>query len=177
MRFLILQNGVNKMTGKPVEATKRIAVIRVRGAVGRTITMKKTLNLLRLNKTNHCVIVDDRPTYKGMLQKTKDIVTWGELTHDSLRKLLLKRGRLVGDQKITDDFIKKNTSFTDLDDFIKKFLKFEADLSDIEGLKPVFRLHPPIKGYPKKGVKYAYTLGGALGYRGTEINQLITKMA
>jgi large subunit ribosomal protein L30 len=165
------------MTGKPGKATKRIAVIRVRGAVGRTITMKKTLNLLRLNKTNHCVIVDDRPTYKGMLQKTKDIVTWGELTHDSLRKLLLKRGRLVGDQKITDDFIKKNTSFTDLDDFIKKFLKFEADLSDIEGLKPVFRLHPPIKGYPKKGVKYAYTLGGALGYRGTEINQLITKMA
>ena len=62
-------------------------------------------------------------------------------------------------------------------DFIKKFMKFEADLSDIEGLKPVFRLHPPIKGHPKKGVKYAYTLGGALGYRGTKINQLITKMA
>ncbi|MHA2174960.1 MAG: 50S ribosomal protein L30 [Candidatus Hodarchaeales archaeon] len=165
------------MTNKPVEATKRIAVIRVRGAVGRTITMKKTLNLLRLNKTNHCVIVDDRPTYKGMLQKTKDLVTWGELTHESLRDLLLKRGRLVGDQKITEEYIKKNTSYASLDEFIKKFLNFEANLTDIKGLKPVFRLHPPIKGYPRRGVKYPYTLGGALGYRGTEINQLITKMA
>ena len=164
------------MTVNPSNVNKRIAVIRIRSSVSRSISMKKTLELLRLHHTNHCVIVDNRPTYKGMLQKAKDMITWGELTPESTRELILKRGRLEGNKKITDEYIKKNTSFSGIDDFIKKFLDFKADLSDIQGLKPVFRLHPPIKGYPKRGVKYAYTLGGALGYRGSEINDLITKM-
>ncbi|MHA1237449.1 MAG: uL30 family ribosomal protein, partial [Candidatus Hodarchaeales archaeon] len=73
---------------------KRIAVIRVRGVVGRNLSIKKTVNLLRLNRTNHCVIIDSRSTYQGMLQKAKDVLTWGELTHDSVHNLLLKRGRL-----------------------------------------------------------------------------------
>jgi len=156
---------------------KRIVVIRVRGVVGRRITIKKTVNLLRLNRTNHCVIIDNRPTYQGMLQKAKDVVTWGELNHDSIRNLLLKRGRLEGNKQITDEYVKNNTKFTSIEDFIKKFLNFEADLSDIKGLKPVFRLHPPLKGHRRRGVKYPHTLGGALGYRGSEINDLVKQMA
>ncbi len=171
MRFLIHQNGANNMTDK------RIVVIRVRGVIGRTITIKKTVSLLRLNRTNHCVIIDNRPTYQGMLQKAKDVITWGELTHDSVRNLLLKRGRLDGNKQITEEYIKNNTDFSSIDDFINKFLNFEADLSDIIGLKPVFRLHPPLKGHRRRGVKYPHTLGGALGYRGSEINDLIKQMA
>ena len=177
MRFLIFRNGVNRLTTKSIEDSKRIAVIRVRGSVSRSTALKKTLQLLRLNHTNHCVIIDNRPTYRGMLQKAKDMVTWGELTPESTRELLIKRGRLEGNKKITEEYIKKNTAFSSIDDFIGKFLNFEANLSDIQGLKPVFRLHPPIKGYKKRGVKYAFTLGGALGYCGTEINNLIHKMA
>ncbi len=156
---------------------KRIAVIRVRGVVGRSKSIKQTVNLLRLNRTNHCVMIDNRPTYQGMLQKAKDVLTWGELTHDSVQKLLLKRGRLNGNIQITDEYLKKNTNFSSIDDFIKKFLNFKADLSDIKELKPVFRLHPPLKGHRRKGVKYPHTLGGALGYRGSEINDLIKQMA
>ncbi|MHA1995230.1 MAG: 50S ribosomal protein L30 [Candidatus Hodarchaeales archaeon] len=162
---------------KSSEATKRIAVIRVRGTVSRSASLSKTLHLLRLNRTNHCVILDDRPTYKGMLQKAKDIIAWGELSHESVRELILKRGRLEGNKRITEEYIKKNTDFSSLDNFVTKFMNFEADLSDIQGLKPVFRLHPPLKGHHRKGVKYAFTLGGALGYRGSEIDKLITKMA
>ena len=156
---------------------KRIAVIRIRGVVGRTYTIKKTVNLLRLNRTNHCVIIDNRPTYTGMLQKAKDVLTWGELTHDSVHNLLLKRGRLSGNKQITDEYIKNNSNFSSIDDFIKKFLIFKADLSDIKGLNPVFRLHPPLKGHRRRGVKYPHTVGGALGYRGSEINDLIKQMA
>ena len=156
---------------------KRIAVIRIRGVVGRNYTIKKTVNLLRLNRTNHCVIIDNRPTYTGMLQKAKDVLTWGELTHDSVHNLLLKRGRLSGNKQITDEYIKNNSNFSSIDDFIKKFLTFEADLSDIKGLNPVFRLHPPLKGHRRRGVKYPHTVGGALGYRGSEINDLIKQMA
>jgi large subunit ribosomal protein L30 len=112
-----------------------------------------------------------------MLQKAKDVVTWGELDFTSAKELIVKRGRITGDQRITDEYIRKNTRFSGIDDFVKQFLLFKANLDEIKGLKPVFRLHPPRKGYRSRGVKQPYTLGGALGYRGQHINQLITKMA
>ncbi|MFX0013661.1 MAG: 50S ribosomal protein L30 [Promethearchaeota archaeon] len=157
--------------------TKRLAVIRIRGQVDRSMSIRKTLELLRLNRTNHCVIIDDRETYIGMLQKAKDLVTWGELDFLTMKELLLKRGRLEGGERITEEYLKNNTNFSGLDDFVKKFLRFEASLTDIKGLKPVFRLHPPRKGHRLRGVKQPFTLGGALGYRGNEINNLILKMA
>ena len=159
------------------EIAKRIIVIRIRGLLDRSVSMKKTLKLLRLHRTNHCVIIDSRATYQGMLQKAKDIITWGELDFQTMKDLLIKRGKLKGGERLTEDYIRKNSNFSGIDDFVKQFLDFKADLSDIEGLKPVFRLHPPRKGHSRKGVKYSFTTGGALGYRGNEINGLITKMA
>lgn len=166
-----------KISEKKIETTKKLAVIRIRGRVDRSLSIKKTLELLRLNRINHCVIIDDRETYKGMLQKTKDLITWGELDPLTMKELLLKRGRLEGGKRITEEYIKKNTEYSGIDDFIAKFLKFEANLSDIKGLNQVFRLHPPRKGHRRRGVKQPFSLGGSLGYRGNEINNLILKMA
>ena len=42
--------------------------------------------------------------------------------------------------------------------------------------KPFFRLNPPRGGYERKGTKVAFKAGGALGYRGTKINDLIKRM-
>ncbi len=42
--------------------------------------------------------------------------------------------------------------------------------------KKTFRLHPPKKGWERKGIKKPYKKGGALGYRGAEINALIKRM-
>ena len=165
------------MSNDTIDITKRLVVIRVRGTVDRNVSIKKTLQLLRLNRTNHCVIVDDRDTYKGMLQKAKDLITWGELDSQTMKKLLIKRGRLEGGKRITEDYIKNNTEFSSIDDFVDKFLRFKADLSDIKGIKPIFRLHPPRKGHQRRGVKHAFTMGGVLGYRGNDINNLISKMA
>lgn len=39
-----------------------------------------------------------------------------------------------------------------------------------------YRLNSPKKGYGRKGVKVAFKIGGALGYRGEKINDLITRM-
>ena len=39
-----------------------------------------------------------------------------------------------------------------------------------------FRLNPPQKGYGRKGVKMPFSSGGALGYRGDKINDLIRRM-
>jgi large subunit ribosomal protein L30 len=48
---------------------------------------------------------------------------------------------------------------------------------DSEGkLKRYFRLHPPRGGFERKGIKLPYKKGGALGYRGNKMNELIKKM-
>ncbi|MBD3318598.1 hypothetical protein GF342_01685 [Candidatus Woesearchaeota archaeon] len=40
----------------------------------------------------------------------------------------------------------------------------------------VYRLHPPKKGYGKKGIKVSFSAGGALGNRGAKINELLKQM-
>ncbi len=42
--------------------------------------------------------------------------------------------------------------------------------------KKFFRLAPPIGGFERKGIKKPYSVGGALGYRGEAINDLIKRM-
>jgi large subunit ribosomal protein L30 len=37
-------------------------------------------------------------------------------------------------------------------------------------------LAPPVKGFGRKGIKKSFSLGGALGYRGDKINDLIKRM-
>ena len=42
--------------------------------------------------------------------------------------------------------------------------------------KTFYRLHPPIKGFERKGIKIPFRQGGALGNRREKINDLIKKM-
>ncbi|MBR1611758.1 MAG: 50S ribosomal protein L30, partial [Methanobrevibacter sp.] len=46
-------------------------------------------------------------------------------------------------------------------------------LADV-GIKPVFRLHPPRKGY--EDIRLSVKEGGSLGYRGEEIKDLAKRM-
>lgn len=133
--------------------------------------------MLRLNYLNHCVIIDGRKSYLKMLQKVKDLVTWGELDEKGVLLLLSKRGRLPGDTRLTDAYMKEHTPFGSIEGFAKAFCDGKAELKDIPDLKPVFRLHPPKKGHERGGIKNPYVLGGALGPRDSEINALVQKMA
>lgn len=40
----------------------------------------------------------------------------------------------------------------------------------------VYRMNPPRKGYGRKGIKIAFSQGGALGNRGEKINDLVLRM-
>lgn len=155
---------------------KRIALIRVRGKVHVRESIEDTMKLLNLTRANHCVVIDDRPQYKGMITKVNDYVTWGEINRGSLEKLLKERGMLIGDKNIDNKYLKEKTNYKSLNEFADAFMKFNAELKDMPELKPVFRLNPPKKGYERKGIKKPYTKGGALGYRGEKINELIEKM-
>jgi large subunit ribosomal protein L30 len=149
-----------------------IAAIRVRGTTGVRGEVADTMKMLRLNRINHAVILDENPSYKGMLQKSKDYITWGEINEETLIKVITKRGRLPGGEKVTEEFLKENTSHKNIEDVAKAVFKGEK-LEEM-GIKPVFRLHPPRKGF--KNVKKAYNEDGTLGYRGEDIENLIGKM-
>ena len=152
---------------------KLLAVVRIRSSIDQVDDIKYTLKLLNLTKPNHAVIVPNDGTHKGMLQKLKDVVTWGEINKKMLALLIDKRGRVKGNKKIDNNFLKQN-KFENMTSFITSLFEGKADMRHIEGLKPVFRLHPPRKGFIS--VKRPIALKGDLGYRGEAINDLIEKM-
>ena len=150
------------------------AVIRVRGMADVNYNIQHTMSLLGLTKVNHCVIVPENDSTKGMLQVIKDYCTWGEIDEATLVKLIRERGKLEGDRDITDDYLKEKSEFATVEDMAKAIIENDYRMRDIEAAKPVFRLHPPVKGY--EGNKRSFQNGGALGYRGAKINDLIDRM-
>ena len=152
----------------------KLAVVRLRGTVNVPREIEDTLRMLRLNRVNHCVIVDDNPHYRGMIQKVKDYVAWGEIDAETLELLLRRRGRLGGGRRLTDEYVRNNTKYENIGELARAIINGEISIKDINGLIPVFRLHPPRKGH--RGIKKTFKEGGALGYYGKEINELLRRM-
>ncbi|MEK6905231.1 MAG: uL30 family ribosomal protein [Nanoarchaeota archaeon] len=113
--------------------------------------VKETLMMLNLNRKNHCVVIEDTPTYNGMLFKVKDYITWGEIDEATFAELVHKRGQL-------SDGRGKSVEING-----KKY-------------KRHFALNPPLKGFGRKGIKTSFKVGGGLGYRGEKINDLVKRM-
>lgn len=128
------------------KASKKIAIVRVRGDVNIQKPIKDTLKMLRLYRKNYCSIYDATPNILGMVNKIKDYVTWGEIDQETLKLLKEKRGEKT-----------KNKEGKEL-------------------VKPFFRLSPPKKGFGRKGIKMPFHLSGALGNRKEKINDLIKRM-
>jgi len=126
------------------------AVVRIRGTKDVSIRKRKTLQLLRLNKPNHCVVLPETKAYLGMLRDVSDIVTWGEISGATLNNLMAKRKA---------EYQSKNS---------------KSGKND-SGMR-LFRLSPPRKGFSRKGVRLGFAQGGDAGYRGKEINDLIERM-
>jgi large subunit ribosomal protein L30 len=138
-------------TAKPKSAgagtgNKKFAAILVRGTIGFSREIKDTLQMLRLYKKNMCVLIQDTPAYRGMLTKVQSMITWGEVDDSTIKELKEKRGEKTKDKE------------------------------GKEVAKPFYRLSPPRGGFERKGIKLPFKVGGALGYRGPKINDLIKRM-
>ncbi len=151
-----------------------MVAVRIRGISDISKEISDTLSMLRLTRNCHATLVDDRPAYKGMLRKSKDYLTWGEVSQENIALLLKERGRLVGGKKLTDEYAKE-LGYKSLDDLAKAIFKVEVDCRSLPKVKPVFRLRPPKKGFKGK-IKRGYGAGGELGYRGDAINDLLEQM-
>ncbi len=150
------------------------AVVRVRGSINVRGSIADTLSMLRLHRINHCVVLEDNPHNRGMIQKVKDFVAFGEIDAENLVQMLTNRGRLEGGARLTDAYVTENTDFDSIVAFSEAVLAGKASMKDLPGLKPVFRLHPPRKGHD--GIKRTFQQGGILGNHGEEITVLLNKM-
>ena len=139
----------------------KLAVIRIRGIINIQRDIEPTLNQLRLYKKNFCVVVPNNKSSLGMVTKIKDYVTWGDIDEETYSLLIEKKGEEYKD-RIADT--KGKIKYT-------RFLKVKD-----KKIKKFFRLNSPRKGYGRKGIKVAFNKGGALGYRGDKINELVHRM-
>ncbi|DAC64447.1 TPA: 50S ribosomal protein L30 [Candidatus Thalassarchaeaceae archaeon] len=151
-------------------------VIRARSDRGVTKKIRDTMLMLNLTRVNHATLIPDNVTYAGMLQKSKDYVTWGEVDAETIETLLKERGRMVGDKPVDDATIKAASNYKTVAAFAKAMAAGDATMKDVDGLKPIFRLHPPRGSKGWGGIKRAYTVGGALGFRGEAISDLAGRM-
>lgn len=164
------------MAKEEKESHPLVAVIRIRSGIGLRQETKDTLSLLNLSRVNHAVILEKRPTFLGMFQQAKDAITWGEIDAPTLSRLLRKRGRLIGDKPVTDEYVSKHSQYKTIDEYAKAVIAKKEETLAIPKLKKVFRLHPPSKGF-HGSVKRTIQQKGELGYRGEAINALLKRMS
>lgn len=154
---------------------KVMLAIRLRGQVSVRPQIEDTLKKLRMGRLHQARVLKMTPSIQGMITKAKDYITWGEIDVDTATLLLAKRGRLSANRHLTDEYVKKNSSFSSIKAFAKALASGKASTDDVEGLKPVFRLTPPTKGF--RGKRYLPVgMGGVNGYRGEAINELAKRM-
>lgn len=142
-----------------------IAIIRILGLVGVNKHVEATLERLRLKRRYACVIVPETPEINGMLEKTRAKIAYGRIDKETLKLLILKRGKLPGNKPVDTKKISESA--------VEEIFSGKKKLKDF-GMKPFFRLHPPVGGF-KKSTKQFYPKG-MLGNHGEKINELIRRM-
>ena len=137
-----------------------IAVVKIKGEVRLSQQVRDTFNALRLYRKNYCVVVPNSPEFLGMVNKVKDFVTWGEISDEVLNELVLKKG-----EEAKGDFGEE-----------AKAKRTDYHVFSGKKIKKFFRLNSPRKGFGRKGIKTHFNKGGAIGYRGEKISDLIKRM-
>jgi|SRR3989344_4704872 len=134
-------------------------VIRISGQVNVPKKIRETLHRLRIRRKYSAVLLKPTPESKKMLQYLRNYVAYGTIDKETLLKLLEKRAQPISNEKID----------------VKKVLE-SLDKKSLEslGIKPFFRLHPPIRGIESK--KHAGVGKGVLGDNKEKINDLVRRM-
>jgi large subunit ribosomal protein L30 len=153
---------------------KCIAAVRIRGTVSASLEVRETLQMLHLTKNNYAVLIDDRPSLLGMVKRVQDYVTYGEASKETVTRLIREKGRLAGGKKLTDEYAQK-VGYGSLDELAGAVFGCRAEYWKLPAIQPVFRLHPPTKGFKGK-IKRGYGSGGELGHRGEKIDELLNRM-
>ena len=149
-------------------------VVRVRGSVHSKHEIGETLRFLHLSRPNHATVLPEEPSFRGMLMRVQGYITWGEADEETVRLLLASRGRTPAGTPVAAPASKATAATDGPDAAALAKTVLAGGLPRAEGVRPLFRLHPPKGGW--RSTKKPFALGGALGYRGRAINDLVRRM-
>lgn len=157
------------------------ALVQLRGEVDMSQGVRDTMSMLNLGRVNHCTLVPDSDTYRGMVTKVNDWVAHGRPSEEVVALLLRTRGEPVledGDEQIPEsidnEWVAQNTDYDSINSLAGALVTEETTLRE-QGLSPTLRLHPPRGGHD--GLKHPTKEGGQLGKHTTEeIDSLLTTM-
>jgi large subunit ribosomal protein L30 len=146
-------------------------IVRVRGTIHARHDVVQTFEYLHLNRPNHATVLPESPSIRGMLTKVQGYVTWGEAEPETVGLLLTARGETVDGSRLAEPApgAKPAPAIPDLAARVAK-----GGLPAAPELRPLFRLKAPKGGW--RSTKKPFALGGALGYRGRAVNDLVRKM-
>jgi len=138
-----------------------ICVIRITGDVNLKGDVRETLKRLRMHRKYSCVVLKGTPVELGMVKKLRDYVAFGEISEEVLEKLIKARVQPLDkskkiDTKVIAQGLVKGTAPKEL------------------GIKPFFRLHPPLKGIDAK--KHVGVKKGVLGDHKDKLHLLLERM-
>jgi large subunit ribosomal protein L30 len=153
---------------------KCIVAVRIRGIISAKREARETLQMLHLTRNNYTILIDDRPSFLGMLQVAQHYTTWGEVSKETLHALIEERGRLLGNKRLTEEYLQKN-GHKSLKELADAVFNCQVEYWKLPNIQPVFKLHPPTKGF-KRNIKKSYKAGGESGYRAANINELVKRM-
>lgn len=136
-----------------------ILVIRISGDVEIPMTVKETLFRLRMRRKYTAVLLKDTEETKAVLKKIRNFIAYGPINKETLSLLVEKRALSLNKNKIDS----------------KKVIELieKKGLSEA-GIKPYFRLHPPLGGIDSK-IHYPIKKG-VLGDNKEDINELVRRM-
>lgn len=89
---------------------KIILAIRLRGPARVRPEIEDTLEYLRLRKVHHARIIKLTSDMHGMIMRAKDYITWGPIDENTATLLISKRGRILGNEMLTDEYVRKNST-------------------------------------------------------------------
>ncbi len=147
-------------------------VVRVRGSIHAKHEIGETLRFLHLARPNHATVVPEEAAYRGMLTRVQGYVTWGETDAETVGLLLRSRGRPSAPSPSPPTAGAGALAEAQLATLVPEVVA--GGLARARGVRPLFRLRAPKGGW--RSTKKPFALGGALGYRGRAINELVRRM-
>ncbi len=145
-------------------------VVRVRGGIHARRDIRETLDHLHLTRPNHATVLPENPSFRGMLIATQGYLTWGEADPETVALLLQLRAETVEGLRL--DASAAPAGAPGVAELAATVLR--DGLLRVPKLKPLVRLRAPKGGW--KSTKKPFGSGGALGYRGPAINELVRRM-
>lgn len=157
-----------------------ILCVRVKGINKIDPKVKKTLEILRLKKPNHAVLVRNTYPVRRMLQKVKCFIAYGFADVKLVRDLVYKRGMAKVDgsrvnltNEVVEDHFKGQ--IRSIEELIYQIVKGTPLQTQAANFLWPFTLQPPRNGFGGRKIKDVIE-GGSTGNHNYSIGDLVKRM-